>query len=51
MRAKPIVALDFSSKNEMVQFLQSFEEESLYVKVGMELFYKEGPSLLSYVKD
>lgn len=51
MRAKPIIALDFSEKNDAIQFLQHFEGESLYVKVGMELFYKEGPSLLAWLKE
>ncbi len=36
-----IIALDFSSINDVQQFLMPFQQESLFVKVGMELFYKE----------
>lgn len=46
-----IVALDFPSKLEVQQFLAGFENESLYVKVGMELFYKEGAGILSFLKE
>lgn len=46
-----IVALDFPSTLEVHQFLAGFENESLYVKVGMELFYKEGPQILTFLKD
>ena len=38
-----IVALDFPGKQDVEQFLRHFEGEELFVKVGMELFYKEGP--------
>ncbi|MBO9130234.1 orotidine-5'-phosphate decarboxylase [Bacillus sp. 165] len=46
-----IVALDFPSKKEVEQFLASFNGKSLFVKVGMELFYKEGPSIITYLKE
>lgn len=46
---KPIIALDFSSKEETMNFLNLFNE-SLYVKVGMELFYKEGPTIIEDIK-
>ncbi|HHY74557.1 MAG TPA: orotidine-5'-phosphate decarboxylase [Bacillus bacterium] len=46
-----IVALDFPSKLEVEQFLAPFENESLYVKVGMELFYKEGAEILAFLKE
>lgn len=36
-----IVALDFPGKQDVEQFLRHFEGEELFVKVGMELFYKE----------
>ncbi|MBS4177182.1 orotidine-5'-phosphate decarboxylase [Lederbergia citrea] len=45
----PIIALDFPGKAEAARFLQNFKEERLYVKVGMELFYKEGPSLINWL--
>lgn len=42
---RPIIALDFASKEQTLQFLKKFDE-SLFVKVGMELFYQEGPELV-----
>ena len=45
-----IIACDFSSKEEVISFLDKFKEESLYIKVGMELFYAEGPSIIKEIK-
>lgn len=45
-----IVALDFENKEKTLDFLRGFEGESLYVKVGMELFYAEGPAIISEIK-
>lgn len=45
-----IIALDFQDRQEVDTFLQKFEDEKLYVKVGMELFYQEGPSIISHIK-
>lgn len=42
---RPIIALDFATKEHTVEFLKGFDE-SLFVKVGMELFYQEGPELV-----
>lgn len=42
---RPIIALDFASKEQVENFLSKFEE-SLFVKIGMELFYQEGPELV-----
>lgn len=42
---RPIIALDFATKEQTLAFLNHFEE-SLFVKVGMELFYQEGPELV-----
>lgn len=51
MDKRPIIALDFSSKEEVVSFLAHFpKEEALYVKVGMELFYQEGPEIVRWLK-
>ncbi|GAA3323236.1 hypothetical protein GCM10020331_046290 [Ectobacillus funiculus] len=47
----PIVALDFPSQKEVEQFLAHFGEETLFVKVGMELFYREGTSIINYLKE
>lgn len=49
---RPIIALDFAGREEVEAFLNEFPaQEKLYVKVGMELYYAEGPSIISYLKD
>ena len=45
-----IIALDFKNFEETKSFIDQFEE-SLYVKVGMELFYAEGPQIIKYLKE
>ncbi|HWO77891.1 MAG TPA: orotidine-5'-phosphate decarboxylase [Bacillus sp. (in: firmicutes)] len=45
-----IVALDFPSLSATKTFLEKFEGESLFVKVGMELFYQEGPKIIEFLK-
>lgn len=50
MNTKPIIALDFSSEAEVLQFLQQFDEP-LFVKIGMELYLQEGPSIIKAVKN
>jgi orotidine-5'-phosphate decarboxylase len=45
-----IVALDFKDRKEVDHFLNHFQDEKLFVKVGMELFYQEGPSIISHIK-
>lgn len=50
MEKDVIIALDFASTNDVKEFLQPFKGESLYVKVGMELYYQTGPSLLEWLK-
>ena len=39
-----IIACDFAGAAETFAFLDLFREEKPYVKIGMELFYAEGPS-------
>lgn len=46
-----IIALDFANRNEVEHFLKTFSGRQLFVKVGMELFYQEGPSILHLLKD
>ena len=47
-----IVALDFPGKAETLSFLDRFPAgEKPYVKIGMELFYAEGPDILRSVRD
>lgn len=45
-----IVACDFSSKEEVIDFLSKFNEDKLFVKIGMELFYAEGPEIVREIK-
>lgn len=46
-----IIACDFSSSEETLEFLQRFGERRPYVKIGMELFYAEGPSMVKLLKE
>lgn len=46
-----IIALDFSSSSEVKSFLKPFEGRELFVKIGMELFYQEGPSIVYQLKE
>ncbi|XVL95967.1 orotidine-5'-phosphate decarboxylase [Bacillus subtilis] len=47
----PIIALDFASAEETLAFLAPFQQEPLFVKVGMELFYQEGPLIVKQLKE
>ena len=40
--SKVIVALDFDSAEKVYAFLDRFDGQQLFVKIGMELFYAEG---------
>lgn len=44
-----IVALDFKNRKEAMDFLGKFKE-GIYVKVGMELYYSEGPEIVKEIK-
>ena len=44
-----IIACDFSNKEEVLNFLSKFTEEKAYVKIGMELFYGEGPEIIKLI--
>ena len=46
-----IIACDFSSQEELFEFLRPFEGYDPYLKIGMELFYKEGPGLVKKLKE
>ncbi len=45
-----IVACDFPGAAETLAFLDRFEDEKPFVKVGMELFYAEGPAVVRAIK-
>ena len=45
-----IVACDFSSKEATFAFLDKFQGRKPFVKIGMELYYAEGPSIVREIK-
>lgn len=45
-----IIACDFSSAQKTFEFLDLFKGKKPYVKIGMELFYAEGPSIVKEIK-
>ena len=45
-----IVACDFASAAQCFAFLDNFGEEKPFVKIGMELFYAEGPAIVREIK-
>ena len=50
MKNSPIIALDFATAEDVYQFLSPFEQ-TLFVKVGMELYLQEGPSIVYKLKE
>ena len=46
-----IIACDFSSKQEVFAFLDRFQGKKPFVKIGMELYYAEGPSIVKEIKE
>ena len=45
-----IVACDFATSEEVFAFLDKFTDVKPYVKIGMELFYAEGPEIVREIK-
>ena len=45
-----IVACDFSSKEQVLTFLDKFTGRKPFVKIGMELYYAEGPGIVREIK-
>ncbi|MBO4505388.1 MAG: orotidine-5'-phosphate decarboxylase [Lachnospiraceae bacterium] len=45
-----IIACDFASGEETLAFLDRFTEQKPFVKIGMELFYAEGPQIVRQIK-
>ena len=45
-----IIACDFATAEQTCAFLDHFTEEKPYVKIGMELFYAEGPAIVREIK-
>ena len=50
MEKDVIIACDFCNKDDVMEFLSKFSEESLYLKIGMELYYGEGPEIIKEIK-
>ena len=46
-----IIACDFASKADVLAFLDKFTGKKPYVKIGMELFYAEGPAIVREIKE
>jgi orotidine-5'-phosphate decarboxylase len=45
-----IIACDFESKEKVLNFLDKFEGKKPFVKIGMELYYAEGPEIVKEIK-
>ncbi|MBQ6466492.1 MAG: orotidine-5'-phosphate decarboxylase [Clostridia bacterium] len=45
-----IIACDFDSKARTLEFLDNFKDKKPFVKIGMELFYSEGPDIVREIK-
>ena len=45
-----IIACDFDSKEKTLEFLDKFTGRKPFVKIGMELFYAEGPDIVRQIK-
>ncbi len=50
MNKDVIIACDFNSKKDLFAFLDTFTEEKPFLKIGMELFYAEGPAIVKEIK-
>ena len=50
MKRDVIIACDFASAEATYAFLDRFTEEKPFVKIGMELYYAEGPSIVREIR-
>ena len=50
MNKDVIIACDFPSRNETLDFLDGFTQRKPFIKIGMELFYAEGPQIVREIK-
>ena len=46
-----IIACDFKNKEDLFEFLKPFEGLNPFLKIGMEIFYKEGPQLVKTLEE
>lgn len=45
-----IIACDFSSRQQTIDFLKKFQDKKPFIKIGMELFYAEGAEMVREIK-
>ena len=50
MNKDVIIACDFASAEETYRFLDKMGDVKPYVKIGMELYYAEGPAIVHELK-
>ena len=50
MKRNVIIACDFASAEATYAFLDRFTEEKPFVKIGMELYYAEGPAIVREIR-
>lgn len=48
--SKIIIACDFEDKSKLFSFLKNFGDKKLFLKLGMQILYKEGLDLISEIK-
>lgn len=46
-----IIACDFKNQDDLFEFLKPFDGLNPFLKIGMEIFYKEGPQLVKKLKE
>ncbi len=46
-----IIACDFKNQEDLFEFLKPFDGLQPFLKIGMEIFYKEGPQLVKKLKE
>ena len=51
MKRDVIIACDFKNKEELMKFLEPFKGLTPFLKIGMELYYQEGASLVRELKE
>lgn len=51
MKGEVIIACDFSTEKECLDFLKVFKEEKPYLKIGMELYYQVGADFVKKLKE
>jgi orotidine-5'-phosphate decarboxylase len=46
MQSNVIIACDFSQEEQLINFLNKFKNEKLFLKIGYELFFKFGEEIV-----